>query len=152
MSSHISSLLSTLSACVYGVSLILPPPFTSSLPISTSPSLTAIFIFGANGFRTVHDHTRALTSTLGLLHPLGGGRQALDAIVVLDSQFRRRMLLPLGWGPTSRSEDDVDEVVGGDGQREVQRVIREVVEGVEWLVHDEVERAEREWREGMRMA
>jgi len=33
-----------------------------------------------------------------LLHPLGGGKQPLDAIVVLDAHGKRRLVLPFGWG------------------------------------------------------
>ncbi|KAF2033773.1 hypothetical protein EK21DRAFT_57795 [Setomelanomma holmii] len=35
---------------------------------------------------------------LGLLHPLGGGKFPLDALVVLDRCGRRRLVLPFGWG------------------------------------------------------
>jgi hypothetical protein len=35
---------------------------------------------------------------LGLLHPLGGGKFPLDALVVLDPCGRRRLVLPFGWG------------------------------------------------------
>jgi hypothetical protein len=35
---------------------------------------------------------------LGLLHPLGGGKFPLDALVVLDQNGRRRLVLPFGWG------------------------------------------------------
>ncbi|KAL7774761.1 hypothetical protein CFE70_005675 [Pyrenophora teres f. teres 0-1] len=35
---------------------------------------------------------------LGLLHPLGGGKFPLDALVVLDGKGRRRLVLPIGWG------------------------------------------------------
>ena len=35
---------------------------------------------------------------LGLLHPLGGGKFPLDALVVLDQRGRRRLVLPFGWG------------------------------------------------------
>ncbi|KAF1838320.1 hypothetical protein BDW02DRAFT_594777 [Decorospora gaudefroyi] len=35
---------------------------------------------------------------LGLLHPLGGGKFPLDALVVLDSNGKRRLVLPFGWG------------------------------------------------------
>jgi len=35
---------------------------------------------------------------LGLLHPLGGGQDPLDALVLLDALGRRRLLLPFGWG------------------------------------------------------
>ncbi|KAH4167334.1 hypothetical protein HBI80_055610 [Parastagonospora nodorum] len=35
---------------------------------------------------------------LGLLHPLGGGKFPLDALVVLDQHGRRRLVLPFGWG------------------------------------------------------
>ncbi|KAF2832107.1 hypothetical protein CC86DRAFT_86343 [Ophiobolus disseminans] len=35
---------------------------------------------------------------LGLLHPLGGGKFPLDALVVLDPRGRRKLVLPFGWG------------------------------------------------------
>lgn len=35
---------------------------------------------------------------LGLLHPLGGGEVPLDALVVIDTKGRRRLVLPFGWG------------------------------------------------------
>jgi len=35
---------------------------------------------------------------LGLLHPLGGGKYPLDALVVIDRHGRRRLVLPFGWG------------------------------------------------------
>jgi hypothetical protein len=35
---------------------------------------------------------------LGLLHPIGGGKFPLDALVVLDPRGRRRLVLPFGWG------------------------------------------------------
>lgn len=35
---------------------------------------------------------------LGLLHPLGGGEHPLDALVVVDTRGRRRLVLPFGWG------------------------------------------------------
>jgi len=35
---------------------------------------------------------------LGLLHPLGGGKFPLDALVVLDKKGKRRLVLPFGWG------------------------------------------------------
>lgn len=35
---------------------------------------------------------------LGLLHPLGGGQQPLDALVLIDHAGLRRLVLPYGWG------------------------------------------------------
>ncbi|KAF2435113.1 hypothetical protein EJ08DRAFT_730227 [Tothia fuscella] len=35
---------------------------------------------------------------LGLLNPLGNGKQPLDAIVLLDASGKRRLVLPFGWG------------------------------------------------------
>lgn len=35
---------------------------------------------------------------LGLLHPLGGGQRPLDAIVILDTAGKRRLVVPFGWG------------------------------------------------------
>lgn len=42
---------------------------------------------------------------LGLLHPLGGGRRPLDAIVILDTAGRRRLVIPFGWGAGRHVED-----------------------------------------------
>jgi hypothetical protein len=35
---------------------------------------------------------------LGLIQPLGGGSKALDAIVLIDPNGKRRLILPFGWG------------------------------------------------------
>lgn len=37
-------------------------------------------------------------TSLGLLHPLGGGREPLDALVLIDRQGKRRLVMPFGWG------------------------------------------------------
>jgi hypothetical protein len=42
-----------------------------------------------------------------LLHPLGGGKQPLDAIVVLDAEGKRRLVLPFGWGAGRHVSDRV---------------------------------------------
>ncbi|RPA83355.1 hypothetical protein BJ508DRAFT_71297 [Ascobolus immersus RN42] len=80
----------------------------------------------------IHDSTRTLTLHLGLLHPLGGGRTALDAIVVLDREGRRRMLLPVGWGVRNCGVDR-GHLVGGEGNGEVENLVMRLVKGVEWL-------------------
>ncbi|KAI5779524.1 hypothetical protein EDC01DRAFT_778309 [Geopyxis carbonaria] len=69
------------------------------------------------------DKRRTLTTGLGLLHPLGGGRMALDAVVVLDRESAVRMVLPVGWGCRG------DEA----GGNRVENVVSRVVSGVEWL-------------------
>ncbi|KAF3911985.1 hypothetical protein AA313_de0206101 [Arthrobotrys entomopaga] len=145
--SVVSSLLSTFKVNVYGVSLIPPPPHTSSLPI-------------------IFDGTRHLTSSLGLLHPLGGGRQALDAIVVLDSKLRRRMLLPIGWGVKPRKPqrsagstqlantyaDTEEEEMLLSSEQEVERAVKRLISGIEWLIHEETEEYSKDWDEGFRTA
>lgn len=35
---------------------------------------------------------------LGVLHPLGGGQRPLDAIIILDTAGKRRLIVPFGWG------------------------------------------------------
>ncbi|KAJ6262239.1 hypothetical protein Dda_3044 [Drechslerella dactyloides] len=135
--SVISSLLATFKVNVYGVSLMPPPPRISSLPI-------------------IYDGTRQLTTSLGLMHPLGGGRQALDAIVVLDSKLRRRMLLPVGWGVrkpqqpglTSAYTNGEEELVLSSEQ-EVERAVKRLVDGVEWLAHEATEEYAQRWNEGV---
>ena len=42
---------------------------------------------------------------LGLLHPLGGGQQPLDAMVIVDHNMLRRLVLPFGWGAGKHVED-----------------------------------------------
>jgi len=44
---------------------------------------------------------------LGLLHPLGGGQRPLDAIVVLDTASKRRLVIPFGWGAGRQVADPV---------------------------------------------
>ncbi|KAK6361717.1 hypothetical protein TWF730_005431 [Orbilia blumenaviensis] len=142
--SVVSSLLSTFRVHVYGVSLIPPPANVSSLPI-------------------IYDGTRHLTSSLGLLHPLGGGRQALDAIVVLDSKLRRRMLLPIGWVKpkyqprgamelTNTYADTEEEEMVLTSEQEVERALKRLIAGIEWLIHEEAEDYTRSWDEGLRTA
>jgi hypothetical protein len=65
---------------------------------------------------------------LGLLHPLGGGRMALDAVVVLDADSRARMVLPIGWGARPTHGGCVDE----SGNR-WENVVGRLLRGVEWL-------------------
>ncbi|RVD88431.1 uncharacterized protein DFL_002617 [Arthrobotrys flagrans] len=142
--SVVSSLLSTFKVNVYGVSLIPPPAHVSSLPI-------------------IYDGTRQLTSSLGLLHPLGGGRQALDAIVVLDSKLRRRMLLPIGWvkprnqprgimGLANTYADTEEEEMVLTSEQEVERALKRLIAGIEWLIHEETEEYSRSWNEGVQTA
>ncbi|CUS07073.1 unnamed protein product [Tuber aestivum] len=110
---QVASLLGNLNADVFGVSLSAPLPHTSSLPI-------------------VHDRTRALTLSLGLLHPLGGGRQALDAIVILDREARQRVVLPVGWGPRPvPGQSAADEE-----SNSINSIVGRCVKGVEWLCNE----------------
>jgi len=71
-----------------------------------------------------------LTKRLGLLHPLGGGRVALDAAVVLDSEGRVRIVLPIGWGAR--------KCCHGMANR-LENVVGRLVRGVEWLRGEGVE-------------
>lgn len=48
---------------------------------------------------------------LGLLHPLGGGKFPLDALVVVDTQGRRRLVLPFGWGAGRHASTPAGRVV-----------------------------------------
>ncbi|KAF2405472.1 hypothetical protein EJ06DRAFT_535365 [Trichodelitschia bisporula] len=58
---------------------------------------------------------------LGLLHPLGGGQHALDAIVLLDNKGRRRLVLPFGWGAGRHARDLISGKI-------IQHRFREVLE------------------------
>lgn len=48
---------------------------------------------------------------LGLLHPLGGGEYPLDALVVIDAQGKRRLVLPFGWGAGKYAATAVGHIV-----------------------------------------
>lgn len=75
------------------------------------------------------------------MHPLGGGRQSLDAIVVLDWENRRRMILPVGWGTPTLSSPGIGwapcrPAMGCSTQpaeNTVQSAVGNCVKGVEWL-------------------
>ncbi|KAF1971476.1 hypothetical protein BU23DRAFT_183200 [Bimuria novae-zelandiae CBS 107.79] len=48
---------------------------------------------------------------LGLLHPLGGGEHPLDALVVIDAQAKRRLVLPFGWGAGKHADTPAGRIV-----------------------------------------
>ena len=48
---------------------------------------------------------------LGLLHPLGGGEHPLDALVVVDAQAKRRLVLPFGWGAGKHADTPAGRIV-----------------------------------------
>ncbi|OJD32781.1 uba3-binding protein but1 o42666 [Diplodia corticola] len=73
-----------------------------------------------------HPHNHYLK--LGLLHPLGGGQAAMDALVVLDPRGRRRLVLPFGWGAGRH----VGEAVGGcEVQERLMAVLSEALRELE---------------------
>jgi len=108
----VGGLLENMGAVVYGVSLSEVLAHGFAVPI-------------------IFDRQRALTASLGLLHPLGGGRVALDAVVVLDADSRARMVLPIGW--VMREQDET----GNRWENLVGRVVR----GLEWLREEMAERS-----------
>jgi len=64
---------------------------------------------------------------LGLLHPLGGGKFPLDALVVLDGEGRRRLVLPIGWGAGKH----VDTPAGRSLQVRLMGLLKDCVERLE---------------------
>ncbi|KAI5850058.1 hypothetical protein BZA05DRAFT_400764 [Tricharina praecox] len=82
------------------------------------------------GVPVVFDAQSMLTKRLGLLHPLGGGRVALDAVVVLDAEGRARMVLPIGWGARGCCDNMANRW---------ENVVGRLVRGVEWLRGEGVE-------------
>jgi hypothetical protein len=64
---------------------------------------------------------------LGLLHPLGGGKLPLDALVVLDRNGRRRLVLPFGWGAGKH----VDTPAGRSIQTQFTNLLGRCVEALE---------------------
>ncbi|KAF1914927.1 hypothetical protein BDU57DRAFT_589064 [Ampelomyces quisqualis] len=64
---------------------------------------------------------------LGLLHPLGGGKFPLDALVVLDPRGRRRLVLPFGWGAGKHA----DTPAGRGIQTQLMELLRTCVATLE---------------------
>lgn len=64
---------------------------------------------------------------LGLLHPLGGGKLPLDALVVLDRHGRRRLVLPFGWGAGKHAGTPAGRGI----QERLMDLLRECVEVLE---------------------
>jgi len=65
---------------------------------------------------------------LGLLHPLGGGKTPLDALVLIDGQGRRRLVVPFGWGAGKHVGE---QVYGGAVKARLMGALREGVAGLE---------------------
>ncbi|KAK8255179.1 hypothetical protein HDK77DRAFT_25483 [Phyllosticta capitalensis] len=63
---------------------------------------------------------------LGLLHPLGGGLAGMDALVLVDPQGRRRLVVPFGWGVGKGAVGGAQQGAGAVGER----LMDAVVEGV----------------------
>lgn len=97
-------LLEPLNAQVYGVT-------------DTGPTAA-----GRSGW--IVDEKRSLAKELGLLHPLGGGRECVDAVVVVDAQGRWR-----------------GSVVVGFGEWRGEGLLMKVVGGVEWLANESAQRS-----------
>ncbi|KAF2454922.1 hypothetical protein BDY21DRAFT_351928 [Lineolata rhizophorae] len=93
-----------------------PPP---SLPLIVSPQPPS-----------------SLFLSLGLLHPLGGGLVPLDAIVLLDGQGRRRLVVPFGWGAGRHVLD------GAGGKLVRERLTGVLVEAVKALERERTEEME----------
>ncbi|KAH0551685.1 hypothetical protein GP486_007097 [Trichoglossum hirsutum] len=90
-------------------------------------------------FPIIHDSPPNIIPALGLLHPLGGGREALDAVVVLDACGRRRMVLPVGWGQ-SRHYAAPDELL----KNTMAKLMANLVDGLQWLDRESREQREQE--------
>jgi hypothetical protein len=65
---------------------------------------------------------------LGLLHPLGGGRSPLDAIVIIDTKGKRRLVLPFGWGA---GRHVWDPITGPVVQRRFAELLKDSVQELE---------------------
>jgi hypothetical protein len=69
---------------------------------------------------------------LGLLHPLGGGKEPLDAIVVLDTKGKRRLVLPFGWGA---GRHILDPVTGFTVKERFSDILRDSIKAIEAESH-----------------
>ena len=141
----VAGLLANLGALCYGVSLA-DPDNRWGVPISKPPCCRAAVLSWRRCLeltkQAVHDAQRTMTTRLGLLHPLGGGRTALDAVVVLDGDSRARMVLPIGWGVRG-CRGDADADLDDAGNR-WENIVGRVVRGVEWLRCEQAEIGGRE--------
>jgi len=70
---------------------------------------------------------------LGLLHPLGGGKEPLDAIVVLDTKGKRRLVLPFGWGA---GRHILDHVAGSAVKERFSDILRDGIKALEAEKHN----------------
>jgi hypothetical protein len=93
-SSHLPSLRSI---CPSLQAFVLCRDPASHTPSTTAPSCLPMI----QAVSASHNHF----VRLGLLHPLGGGYYPLDALVVLDAEGRRRLVLPFGWGAGRHAGD-----------------------------------------------
>ncbi|KAK7522256.1 uncharacterized protein IWZ02DRAFT_441042 [Phyllosticta citriasiana] len=85
---------------------------------------------------------------LGLLHPLGGGLAAMDALVLLDHRARRRLVVPFGWGVGRAAVAAGGAESGACAVRE--RLMEALEEGVVGLEREREAEEEEEGRgEGM---
>ena len=64
---------------------------------------------------------------LGLLHPLGGGKFPLDALVVVDTKGRRRLVLPFGWGAGRHASTPAGRTVQDRLMKMLRKCVQELV-------------------------
>lgn len=69
---------------------------------------------------------------LGLLNPLGGGKEPLDAIVILDTKGKRRLVLPFGWGA---GRHILDPAVGSAVKERFSDILRDSIKVLEAEFH-----------------
>ncbi|KAK3060596.1 hypothetical protein LTS18_008194 [Coniosporium uncinatum] len=84
-------------------------------------------------FLNASDLASPIFLRLGLLHPLGGGKTPMDALVLIDGQGRRRLVVPIGWGAGKH----VGEWAYGNVV--MQRLMEALREGVLGLEKERVE-------------
>jgi hypothetical protein len=65
---------------------------------------------------------------LGLLHPLGGGKFPLDALVVVDTKGRRRLVLPFGWGAGRHASTAAGRIIQDRLMKLLLKCIQDLVE------------------------
>jgi hypothetical protein len=116
--------------------------YSSSLPdlYSVAPSVQALVLC-----RDPSSHTTTTTTSvllpmiqavgpnynhfvkLGLLHPLGGGKLPLDALVVVDTKGRRRLVLPFGWGAGRHASTPAGRTVQDRLMKMLQKCVQDLV-------------------------
>lgn len=94
------------SSSIYPTLLKLSPNLQNFVLTHDSQALKPLLSASPLVFSAVEPRSKHFLE-LGVLHPLGGGRQPLDALILIDAVGLRRLVLPFGWGAGKYVADPV---------------------------------------------